>query len=496
VLIVSAAELVRDRQVLRALLTVKRNDEVLHVDRVNLASFSSRRRMIDLLKAKQIILPDEALLALEQACRTPPAAQSTPERTAVDRYYCDAPALDLAGLWAVFDKWLLIKDRAYLPIFVGAVLAHQLGGAAVWLLIVGPPGSAKTESLLALFGYPGIYPMSSLTPRTLASGLEKPGGEPPSLLAKLTNEILAVKDLTTILEARREDRQAILGQLREISDGSFDMPFGTGQKVTWRGRLGFLAGVTPIIDKHQRAMAVCGERFVLLRPVLPDDEALSLRALDGEGREAEMRVALATAMHGFLGARHLLEPAVSQEVKSYIGAVGRLITRARSPVQRAGYGREIESDPTPESPTRFPKTLLALAKGIAVAHDSKSVTHRELRMVVRVAFDCLPPTRRQVLAALADLEADDLLTTSDVAATMRISRTVVRRTLQDLHALRVLLRKREDWQLQPQWHMVLSQLRKDLGVGLGTGSNFSGTDFDGHQTSSNSNDGAATEDDH
>jgi hypothetical protein len=44
--------------------------------------------------------------------------------------------------------------------------------------------------------------------------------------------------------------------------------------------------------------------------------------------------------------------------------------------------------------------------------------------------------------------------------------------------------------------MLLNQLRKELGVGLGTGSNFSGTDFGGQQTSSNSNDGAATEDDH
>src|SRR5262249_19234621 len=73
VLMVQASELVRDRQVLRVRLPVSQADEILYVDRVNLASLCSRRRVIDELNAKQIILPDEALLALEQACRRTPA---------------------------------------------------------------------------------------------------------------------------------------------------------------------------------------------------------------------------------------------------------------------------------------------------------------------------------------------------------------------------------------------------------------------------------------
>src|SRR5205823_3798233 len=105
---------------------------------------------------------------------------------------------------------------SFLPIFTGAVLAHRLPGDPVWLLLVGPSGATKTEALRSLYDYPSVYPMSDLSARTFASGLDTHGGGDPSLLARLTDEILVLKDLTTVLEKSYEERQAILAQLREI----------------------------------------------------------------------------------------------------------------------------------------------------------------------------------------------------------------------------------------------------------------------------------------
>ena len=109
-----------------------------------------------------------------------------------------------------------------------------------------------------------MYPLSELTSKTFASGLET-HGENPSLLHRLTNEVLVLKDLTTVLEMYQEERQAILAQLREIYDGRFDKAWGTGKELHWQGRLGFLAGVTPIIDSYHSVLSVLGERFVLFR---------------------------------------------------------------------------------------------------------------------------------------------------------------------------------------------------------------------------------------
>ena len=65
-------------------------------------------------------------------------------------------------------------------------------------------------------------------------------------LARLKDEILVLKDFTTVLQRHREERQKILAQLREIYDGRFDKVWGTGRELHWRGRLGFLAGVAEI----------------------------------------------------------------------------------------------------------------------------------------------------------------------------------------------------------------------------------------------------------
>jgi hypothetical protein len=56
---------------------------------------------------------------------------------------------------------------------------------------------------------PDTYFLSELTARTFASGLETHGAD-PSLLARLQQEVLLLKDFTTVLEMHHDERQAIL----------------------------------------------------------------------------------------------------------------------------------------------------------------------------------------------------------------------------------------------------------------------------------------------
>lgn len=151
-----------------------------------------------------------------------------------------------------------------LRILLGALLAHRLGGDPVWLLLIAPSGGAKTELLSATYLVPGVFPLSELTARTFASGLDSDRGE-PSLLARPKDEVLVLNDFTTLLEASREERQAVLAQLREIYDGRFDKAWGTGKELHWRGRLGFLAGGHAHHRQNQAVLSVLGERFVQVR---------------------------------------------------------------------------------------------------------------------------------------------------------------------------------------------------------------------------------------
>ena len=455
-----------DRGAIRAALTVTSDGVIIHRDTVNLTSARSRATLIRTLAARETMLDDKVLIALDQACRSGTGAT----RTKTDNSAPAAPVtpVDLAGLEAAFARWLLIDDRGLIVITVGAVLAHLLTGDPVWLLVVAPPGGTKSELLRALYGYPGVYPLSELTARTFASGLDKADGD-PSLLARLNDEILVLKDFTTVLEMHREERQAILAQLREIYDGRYDKAWGTGRELHREGRVGLLAGVTPVIDRHQAAMSVLGERFVLIRTTMPDRELLAMAALENAQQEPQMRAELTAAMHGFLAAREIKAPLVSMSIKKQIATAADFVTRARSGVVRDGYRRELEYAPEPEAPTRFAKVLLSLASGIAVARDSETIGDDELRLVLRVALDCLPVIRRQVIAALVtgpvDVPlGDEPISTSALAGVAKVSTVAIRRALEDLQALGVVAchkggsGRADSWTLDEKWSGIFRLL--------------------------------------
>src|SRR5262249_33888171 len=48
---------------------------------------------------------------------------------------------------AVFDRWLILPDRTSIYAVLGSVAANLLPGDPVWLGLIGPPSSAKTEIL-------------------------------------------------------------------------------------------------------------------------------------------------------------------------------------------------------------------------------------------------------------------------------------------------------------------------------------------------------------
>ncbi|MBA3328219.1 MAG: hypothetical protein H0T43_07950 [Solirubrobacterales bacterium] len=53
---------------------------------------------------------------------------------------------------------------------LGTVAANLLDGDPVWLLVVGPPGGAKSEILQATAGLPDVHVAATLTEPALLSG--------------------------------------------------------------------------------------------------------------------------------------------------------------------------------------------------------------------------------------------------------------------------------------------------------------------------------------
>lgn len=340
-----------DRGSIRTALKAQINGTILWTQNVNLTSDKSRASSIRTLAEKGTTLSEGILLALEDVCRRKPTAKvgDVPP----SNVSATVQPVSWTDLETTVKKWLLLGDKGVLRILVGALLAHYLGGDPVWLFLIAPPGGAKTELLSALYAVKGVYPISDLTARTFASGLDTPNGD-PSLLARLSDEVLILKDFTTVLEMSRDERQAILAQLREIYDGRFDKTWGTGKELHWRGRLGLLAGVTPIIDRHQAVLSVLGERFVQLRIQQPNRLKSAMAAMSSVGREVAMRDELAQAFAGCIAGIGTPNPAlVSEDARLQPARLADCTTRARSGVLRDGYKRTLDYAPEPEAPTRF-----------------------------------------------------------------------------------------------------------------------------------------------
>ena len=451
-----------DRGNIRTALTASKGDTTLWTANVNLTSAPSRQSFIKALAEKGATVQEGYLIGLEQVCRQKPQIKGggdTPSNKSAT-----VNPVDWSDMEKTFAKWLLLKDKGVLRILFGAYLSHLLGGDPVWLFLVAPPGGAKTELLSAFYSAPKVYPISELTSKTFASGLDTPQGD-PSLLTRLSDEILVLKDFTTILEMNRDERQAILSQLREIYDGRFDKTWGTGKELHWRGRLGFLAGVTPVIDRHQAVLSVLGERFVQLRIQQPDREEVAHAAMNSVGYESNMRQELSDAVAGCLAKIGIPEaPTVSEDIRNRLAKLANFTTRARSGVIRDGYKRSLDYAPEPESPTRFARQLYSLARGIAATRGSKEVNSEDLALVQRVALDCVPAQRRVVLRALVKGDTDETLSTSTVAGMSQYSTDTIRRALEDCQALglasvsKVGSGKADQWSLLGDWRQTFAEM--------------------------------------
>jgi hypothetical protein len=298
-----------------------------------------------------------------------------------------------------FDELLLMPDHGAVLVALAGIVANYAEGDVVWPLLVGPPGCGKSEIVTSLTSATGVWSLSSLTPQTLISGFERKGGKPASLLLQIGSfGILAFKDLTTVLTMHREARQQIIGQLREVADGKTEKSFGNGLRLEWEGKLGLVAGVTPVIDEQHSFLAIMGERFCLYRMPEVRRADIARRSLARRGHEPELRARIKATVGDFLeqfrecGRLELPERFIEPLI-----VLTDIVTRARSGVAR-DFNANLLYIPEPEAPTRLAKQLAQLgAAALAIGVDETEAW----RLVRKLGWDSVPAVRCSVIDCLA-----------------------------------------------------------------------------------------------
>lgn len=347
----------------------------------------------------------------------------------------DGPPGTLDATLAVFRKWLYLPDETAIYATLGAVAANELPGDPVWLGLIAPPSSAKTEILNAVLRLPHIHEAATLTPASLLSGTSKrdrgktaKGG----LLREIGDfGILICKDFGSVLSMRPEAKAETLGALRELYDGRWTRHVGSdgGQSLSWSGKLGFLFGATPALDSLHSVTSNLGERFILCR-LDPTNDTQVDRAFEHAGQNtAIMRQQLADAVSALFGNSRREPQALDPNEQKWLKQLAWLAVRIRSAVERDRFSREIESIHGVEGPARLALVLERLLAGLDTLGCPRDTA---LAVVQRVALDSVPPLRRRALDFLrSQKEPTD---TKTIAEALGLPTGTVRRSLEDLAA--------------------------------------------------------------
>lgn len=122
-------------------------------------------------------------------------------------------------------KWYSLEDEEALEIILAVAIEHDMIGDPLWIFLIGPPSSGRTELVRALRGCQYCYSISNLTHHTFVSGLARGNYIDIDLLPKIDKKCVVIKDLSTLLSRADGERRAIFGQLRDIYDGSYSPHF-------------------------------------------------------------------------------------------------------------------------------------------------------------------------------------------------------------------------------------------------------------------------------
>lgn len=392
------------------------------------------------------------------AAAQPPAAAHSRVATRLEQQQVE-PA-SLSEVLDCFHRWLYLEDDGYLKVTLGAYAANHLPGDPVWLMLVGPPGGGKTEVLAALAGLPQTRFASSISGESaLLSGSSKKDRSSEStggLLRELGEfGVLILSDFTSILSMKHEQRVPLLAALREIHDGKWSRRMGVdgGRLLEWSGKLGLIAASTPVIDTHHAVIASMGERFITHRLPPTNERAQAARALDNDGRQAQMRRELSLSVQRLFAGIDLARAGspLSADQQKVIIDIATLACRCRSSIERDQRTREILFIPPPESPGRLASALSRLFRGLLTIGVDEA---EALQLLAKTATDCVPSLRWSVFREVASLDSGEFITTRDLAIRVSHPTQTTRRSLEDLAGHSVIERSAAPGGTADHWRMT------------------------------------------
>ena len=359
----------------------------------------------------------------------PPSAQPTPGPQPGGP---PVPPRSIENTLKIFREWLLLDNDIPVLAMLGTVAANMLPGDAIWLGLIAPSSSAKTEMLITLVNIPHTEMVGTVSVAGLLSGTprrQQAVGARGGLLQKIgAHGFLVLKDFGSILSMRPDTKAELLAALREIYDGKWTRVIGAngGKILQWSGKIGLLFGCTRVFDSYHGVISELGDRFLLCR--MEPNKKQFLHAIKHANRAAQMRARLVEAVTNLFAAPLPTPRDIGDKEINWLNDILQIAVRLRGAVKRDYRTRELEDTYGVEGTARFGKALERVLSGL----DCLGVKRSKARKVIRtVAFDSVPPNRLSIYRHLKRL-GSAYATTTAVAKATKLPTVTTRRVLEEL----------------------------------------------------------------
>lgn len=384
--------------------------------------------------------PEAALRTIESMLRPmkgdPAAAKKSAGR----------PPATMPELMDALKRYAIVNEdmEAGLRVMLAVCASNGLQSDPLWVYVVGAASHGKTLIADCLSGSEDVVMRSCIKPQNLISGFKTASDDDdPSLMAKLKNKTLIVKDWTELLALPEGQRNEVFSILRGAFDGSAERGYGNMVHRKYDDhRFSMIACVTHRI--HAESQAHMGERFLKFqfkRMQARSQDEISMRAMDhvdDDGPKRAIREVAASFLTRKLSPENV--PRLPDEVKLKILALAKVIGLMRTNVER-GWSGDLLYRPVSETPTRLCKQLAKLGRCLAHVDGAAEVGARQFEVVKRVAIDTAYGFHLDAVDAIVGRGGK--ASQSEIADDVDLPASSVAKKFEDLQLLGVL-RKTEE----------------------------------------------------
>jgi predicted transcriptional regulator len=374
---------------------------------------------------------------------------SSPEESDEEEVLPAIPITNFEDLVKEFDKHIHVTptfEKCLCCACAAVISAKTADMNALWMFLVGPASSGKT-TILNAFGSCRTQTIhrSSLTKTALISGKISEEGSDPSILPKLKNRSLIIKDLTMLLTSNASAQEEVFGTLRDAYDQDLVVSYGNGAIRDYKDlNFSWLAGVTDII--HGFGKADVGERFLKIDIVDPDlDEfAMIEGAIKNQStkRSADHFKAATKGFIDYLWKNESLSnpdnlPKIDDKQGRLITYVALVISCLRTKVKRSKDGT-LDFRERKEFGIRVGMQLSKLAKFLCVVHQKDRLSDDELRdYILKVALDTCTSVQTEIVMKIMSYNRPVYV--KELVEDMQVSKSTIEKHLRNLQESDILL---------------------------------------------------------